>query len=87
MFRDCTYDENKDLQAVDTVGWIDIAEAIRNGFVPGSIDADEMTYNDIEDPRSIMNRASDVFELYKQADYIKGYKPTSSESAVQTDEG
>lgn len=86
MFRDCTYDENKDIQAVDSVGWIDIAEAIKNGYVPGSIEADEMTYNDIEDPASIMTRASDVFELYRQGDYVKGYKSTSSENDVQTEE-
>jgi len=86
MYRDCSYNEDKDLQAVDTVGWIDIAEAIKNGYVPASIDTDDMLYNEVEDPSTLMNNASDVFELYRQADYVKGYKPTDSESSVKTSE-
>lgn len=87
MFRKCEYDENKDIQAVDINGWIDVAEAIKNGYVPGSVEVDEMTYNEIEDPASIMPRADDVFALYRQADYVKGYKPTNSVSEVPTDQG
>lgn len=87
MFRDCKYDAEKDIQSVDNVGWIDLGEAIKNGYVPGSIDADEMAYNEIEDPASMMNYASDVFELMRQGDYIKGYKPATAEPAAQTDEG
>lgn len=76
----CRYDEVKDLQAVDTVGWIDIAEAIKNGYVPASIEADDMTYNDIENPESIMHNASDVFELYRQGDYIKSFTKETDNS-------
>lgn len=85
MFREGTYDEMKDIQAVDQVGWIDIAEAVKNGYVPASIEVDEMTYNEIEDPASIMHNASDVFELYRQADYVKGFKAPNSESEGQTE--
>lgn len=87
MFRTGIYDEVKDLQAVDVVGWIDIAEAVKNGYVPASIEVDDMTYNEIDDPASIMRNADDVFALYRQADYVKGYKPANSVSETPTDEG
>ena len=87
MIRNSKYDEVKDLQAVDQIGWIDLGEAIRNGYVPGSLEADDTVYNDIDDPSTIMHNASDVFELYRQADYIKGYKPANSESEAQTEQG
>lgn len=80
MFRECTYDETKDLQPVDKIGWIDVADAVKNGYVPASIESDDMVYNEIEDPASIMHNASDVFELYRQADYIKSY-PTGNDEA------
>lgn len=87
MFRKCSYDATKDLQPVDKVGWVDIAEAVKNGYVPASINAEDMVYNEIEDPASVMPQADDVFAMYRQADYIKGYKPSSSESDEQTDKG
>lgn len=89
MFRFSSYDEVKDLQAVDCVGWIDIAEAVENGYVPASIDADEMLYNEIEDPASIMPNADDVFALYRQADYIKGFTPKTDggNTTSQTEQG
>lgn len=85
MFRITEYNEVTDIQAVDTVGWVDIAEAIKNGYVPGSINVDDMVYNEIEDPASVMSAPSDVFELLRQGDYIKGYKPANSESDAQTE--
>lgn len=36
---------------------------------------DDTVYNDIDDPASIMHNASDVFELYRQADYVKSFTP------------
>lgn len=85
MYRECKYNEVTDVQAVDCIGWIDIAEAVKNGYVPASIDVDDMVYNEIDDPASIMHTASDVFELYRQADYVKGYKPANSESEAPTE--
>lgn len=83
MIRSGIYNENKDIQAVDQVGWIDLGEAIANGYVPGNIEGDDMVYNDIEDPQSMMHYASDTFELYRQADYVKSY-PTGDASEKQS---
>lgn len=82
MIRDAKYDEEKDLQAVDQIGWIDLGEAIRNGYIPGSMEADDTVYNGIEDPASIMTNASDVFELYRQADYVKSFGESSKSDSV-----
>ena len=81
MIRKGKYNEVTDIKAVDQIGWIDIGEAIKNGFVPGSLEADDMVYNEIDDPASMMHTASDTFELYRQADYIKTYKPSNGESS------
>lgn len=86
MVRICEYDEVKDLQAVDVTGFIDLAEAIRNGYIPASIEVDDMLYNEIEDPASIMHNASDVFELYRQADYVKSFGAKSETEAVTSGE-
>lgn len=82
MYRNCKYDEVADIQAVDVTGYIDVAEAIRNGYVPASIEVDEMSYNEIEDPSTIMHNASDVFELYRQSDYIKSFGESSKSDSV-----
>lgn len=82
MVRHGIYNEVKDNQAVDQIGFVDLAEAIENGFVPGSLGGDDMVYNGIEDPSTIMHNASDVFELYRQADYLKSYGASSKNDAV-----
>lgn len=82
MIRICVYNEVTDIQAVDPTGWIDIAEAIENGYIPAAIDGDDMLYNDIDDPESIMHTASDVFELYRQADYVKSFGESSKSESV-----
>ncbi len=87
MIRTGIFNKEKDIKEVDQVGYIDVGEAIRNGYIPGSMEADDMVYNDIEDPSSIMRNASDVFEMYRNADYIKGFtKSDVSETSSKTPE-
>lgn len=73
MFRKCNYDEVKDLKDVNPLGWLDVAEAVRNGYVPGSINTEDMVYNGIEDPASILGYADDAFSLMRQGDYVKSF--------------
>lgn len=75
MKRTGKYNEVKDLSPVDQVGYIDLGEAIRNGYIPASMNEDDTVYNEIDDPASLMHNASDVFELYRQADYVKSFTP------------
>lgn len=82
MNRKCFYNEVTDIMPVDQIGFVDLAAAIENGYVPGSISGDDMVYNGIEDPASILGKADDVFALYRQADYIKSYGASSENDAV-----
>lgn len=84
MIRTGIYSEVTDLKAVDQIGWIDLGEAVKNGYVPAGIGQDDASFNGIDDPASIMSRADDVFGLYRQADYISHYT-TNSESEVPTE--
>lgn len=80
MVRTGVYNEERDIQAVEQVGFIDLGEAIRNGYVPASIEADDMVYNGIEEPASIMKNADDVFALYRQQDYINSFGVNSEDT-------
>lgn len=87
MVRTGKYNDVCDIQATDQTGFVDVGEAIRNGFVPGSMNPDTMVYNDIEDPASIMPNATDIFDLYRKNDYVQGYKPSTPEADEPTQNG
>lgn len=83
MIRTGKYNEDKDISAVDQIGFVDVAEAVRSGQVIGAID--EASYDNIESPDGLMSNADDIFALYRQADYIKGYTPSATEEAEHTE--
>ena len=63
MIRKARYNEVTDIKAVDQIGWIDVGEAIKNGFVPGSLEADDMVYNEIDDPASMILSSRSPFAM------------------------
>ena len=69
------YDPKKDLHAVEQYGFVDLSEVFQTGNISGDLDAGLENYNDIEDPDSIMDKADDVFSLYRQVDQIKSIEP------------
>ena len=83
MIRTGFYNEDKDVSAVDQIGFVDVAEAVKNGQVIGSVE--DAQYDNIEDPDGLMNNADDIFALYRQADYIKGFTPSESETTEHTE--
>lgn len=56
------YDNERDIAQVDQVGYVDLADCFINGVVPASADIDQLSYNDIDDPASIVGKPSDVFD-------------------------
>lgn len=46
------------------------------------MEADDTVYNGIDDPASIMTNAQDVFELYRQGDYVKSFGESSKSDSV-----
>ena len=65
------YDPSKDLHAVEQYGFVDLTEVFQTGTVAGDLNAGLENYNDIEDPDSIIDKADDVFALYRQVDQIR----------------
>lgn len=62
MFWNVEYDPEVDIKEVDQFGYIDLRQAITDGFVPASAQVEADGYNDIEDLGSIVGKPSDVFE-------------------------
>lgn len=62
VFEDCSYNPACDIQAVDQTGFVDLPKAHELGSVPANLQVDELRFNEIEDPNSIVSRPSDSFE-------------------------
>lgn len=75
------YDPSKDLHAVEQYGFVDLTEVFQTGTVSGDLNASLENYNDIEDPDSIIDKADDIFSLYRQVDQIKSFVPKDAENS------
>lgn len=63
MLREnCSYNSERDLQAVDQTGFLDLALAHSSGSVPAVLEVDTVNFNEIDDPNSIVARPADNFE-------------------------
>lgn len=67
----CRFDPKVDLQPVDQFGFINLREAFDKGVIPGSVDFTEESFNGML-PDDVMRRPHDLFDRYRQADYVKG---------------
>lgn len=68
------YNPVRDIQAVDQVGFIDLAAANALSTIPSGIPLAEARFNGIEDPNSIAGRPSDQFDAAQANKVIAGYK-------------
>lgn len=81
FFGDIKYDPVRDLQPVDSTGAVDLAKAHAMGSLPSNIESGDLLYNEIDDPRSIGARPSDVFEAAQASKAISGYVPPKANAA------
>ena len=81
--QNCVYNPMCDICAVEPFGYVNLVEAVENGTVPSSINNVEAQYNGIDDPRTIIGKPGDIFEMYRMNDYIKanGTVQTSTEDS------
>lgn len=70
-----TYDPVRDVAPVEQVGFIDLVKASQSNSIPANLTADELSYNGIDDPRSIAGRPRNSFEAAQMSQAILGYKP------------
>ena len=75
------YDPSKDLHPVEQYGFVDLSEVFQTGNISGDLDAGLENYNDIEDPDSIIDKADDIFTLYRQVDEINSFTPKDAENS------
>lgn len=67
----CKFDPKLDLQPVDQFGFVNLRKAYDQGVVPGNVSFSEESFNGML-PDDVMRRPHDVFDRYRQADYVKG---------------
>lgn len=67
----CKFDPKVDLQPVDQFGFVNLRKAYDQGVVPGNVSFTEELFNGML-PDDVMRRPHDVFDRYRQADYVKG---------------
>ena len=61
---------------VDPTGYVDLVKANQNSVIDVPVALTESQYNDIDDPRSIGTRPSDVFEEMQANKVIVDYTPS-----------
>lgn len=75
------YDPVKDIAEVDQFGFVNITNAFKNGYVPGSNASVHVDFDHAEDPSAIVGKPSDVFEAYRMQDSLmQGIKDSGSKS-------
>lgn len=75
LFENVKFNPVRDVQAVEPAGFVDLAKANSMNAIPATLAADDLSYNEIDDPRSIGGRPSDVFEAAQASKAILSYVP------------
>lgn len=70
IYKNLIFNKQKDISEVDQFGYIDLVQALTTGAVDSSLKIEESTFNNIDDPASIMGKPRDVFEAYKMAGIV-----------------
>lgn len=83
MYFTARYNPEKDIQAVDQTGFVDLAMINAESSIPSIVPLSEEHFNGIEDPRSIAGRPSDSFEAAQAAKVITDYKPSTDDSSKE----
>lgn len=78
--RTCKFDPSIDLQPVDQFGFVNLRKAYDQGVVPGNVTFNDESFNGML-PDDVMRRPHDVFDRYRQADYVKGVLSARSREA------
>lgn len=78
-----SYNPERDIQVVDPTGYVDLVKANQNSSIDVPLALVEAQYNNIEDPKSVGTRPSDVFEEMQANRAIVDYKaPSKGETSV-----
>lgn len=70
IYKDLVFDKKKDISEVDQFGYIDLSQALSTGTVDSSLKIDEKTFNNIDDPGSILGKPEDAFQAMHMASIV-----------------
>ena len=79
MQCECKYNPTVDICPVDQFGFIDLVECLSKGEIPSTVSDTESTYNEIDDPSTIIGKPRDNFEAIRMMDSIKRSGATAEE--------
>lgn len=65
------YEPTRDNSQVDQFGFINLHEAFEKGVIPSTIEENEVSYNSVVDPGSLLSRSPDVFDSIRKAEYVR----------------
>ena len=71
MLCECKYNPTVDVCPVDQFGFVDLVECLSKGEIPSTVSDTESTYNEIDDPSTIIGKPRDNFEALRMMDGIK----------------
>lgn len=73
-----------DICEVDQFGFVDLRIAFETHTIPGDLNPDDMSFNEIDDPSSIIGKPSDIFSAiqsgHKYVNMIEGQSPDQGDS-------
>lgn len=67
MFSECFFDKDHDLGEASQSGFVVLDDLLAHGIVPNTLNVAPESFNDIDDPKSILGRPSDQFEAMTMA--------------------
>lgn len=74
------FNPERDVQAVEQFGFVDLVSALANNCIPSDAVGVDSKFNGIDEPGSIMNRARDVFDAAHLERTIRDYKQPATPS-------
>lgn len=77
----CEYDPQVDIEEVDQFGFVDLRAAYETHTIPGDLTASEESFNGVEDPDSLLGRASDVFDSIRKGQRVENSKAAAEANA------
>lgn len=69
-----------DREEVDQFGFIDLRQAFLTGSIPGDLEVDAESFNGVDDPNSIGERPSDVFDGFRKIEAVAAARSAAAKA-------
>lgn len=65
------YDPCRDMSKVEQFGFVNLHDAFEKGIIPSTIQEEDVSYNGVSDPGTLISHAQDVFDGLRKAEYVR----------------